>query len=214
MIIIIIFVIYIMIRVKPGETEIFGETMRVTKEKAAEHRERMLYAASRLFRERGFDGVGIPEIAHAADLTHGAFYTHFKSKDALCAEALGCAIDQKLEPLARAGAGPGALKMFVNYYLSEPQVTRFGEGCPIAGLGGETARQPKAVRSAFERALKRFVGAVAPLVRGRMAQRSHEPLATVAMLVGGVVLARAVADETYRSEILDAVRHAALDSAE
>ncbi|OQW58976.1 MAG: hypothetical protein A4S14_19330 [Proteobacteria bacterium SG_bin9] len=189
--------------------------MRVTKEKAAEHRERMLYAASRLFRERGFDGVGIPEIARAADLTHGAFYTHFKSKDALCAEALGCAIDQKLEPLARAGAGPGALKMFVNYYLSEPQVTRFGEGCPIAGLGGETARQPKAVRSAFERALKRFVGAVAPLFSAKAAKREHQKtLAAIAMLVGGVILARAVEDDAYRSEILDAVRHAALDAAE
>lgn len=188
--------------------------MRVTKEKAAEHRQRMLEAASRLFRERGFDGAGIPEIARAAELTHGAFYTHFKSKDALCAEALGCAIEQKLKPIANAGAGPGALKMFVNYYLSPPEVARSGEGCPIAALGGETARQPKHVRSAFERALKRFADAIGPLFPGSRAKRSgRQPLAAIAMLVGGVILARAVSDEAYRREILDAVRQAMLEEA-
>lgn len=185
--------------------------MRVTKEKAIEHRRRMLEAASRLFRERGFDNVGIPEIARAANLTHGAFYTHFKSKDALCAEALGCAIEQKLKPLAKAGAGPDALKMFVNYYLSQSEVARAGEGCPIATLGGETARQPKPVRSAFERALRRFADAIGPLFTSGVAKRGRQPIAAIAMLVGGVVLARAVADETYRREILDAVRQAMLD---
>lgn len=188
--------------------------MRVTKEKAAEHRGRMLEAASQLFRERGFDGVGIPEIARAADLTHGAFYTHFKSKEALCAEALGCAIEEKLKPLAGAG-GEGALKTFVTYYLSEREVAGAAGGCPIAAFGGETARQPAEVRSAFERALKRFAAAIAPLFSSGATKRQRQrTLAATAMLVGGVILARAVSDEAYRREILDAVRHVALDLAE
>ena len=160
--------------------------MKVTKEKAAEHRERMLQAACRLFRERGFDRVGIPEIARAADLTHGAFYTHFASKDAICAQSLERAIEEKVGLVADSGDRSGARKGFVDYYLSEREVAVAATGCPLAALAGEASRQTREVRSAFERALRRFVGTIAPLfAAGTARRRNQATLAATAMLVGG-----------------------------
>ena len=183
--------------------------MKVSKAKAAEHRAAMLDAASRLFRERGFDGVGIPEIARAAGLTHGAFYTHFASKDALGSDAIDDAITQAIRPIAGASSSRNGLKAFVDYYLSPSYVGDRGAGCPIAALGGDVPRQSSAVAGAFEQALRRFTEAVASLFPAGAAMR-RSAIATTAMLVGGVILARAAKDPAFRDEILQAVRTAAL----
>jgi TetR/AcrR family transcriptional repressor of nem operon len=205
---------YIMIRVKPGaeREKRHGETMRVSKAKAAEHRAVMLEAASRLFRDRGFDGAGIPEITGAAGLTHGAFYTHFASKDALCSDAIDDAITQAIKPIEGARASRNGLKAFVEYYLSPSYVADRGAGCPLAALSGDVPRQSAAIGRAFEQALRRFTEAVATLFPAGAAMR-RTALATTAMLIGGVILARAVKDPALRDEILQAVRATALKQA-
>src|SRR5713226_4104580 len=117
--------------------------MRVSREKAAENRERIVDNASRLFREKGFDGVGLDAIMKEAGLTHGGFYGHFGSKDDLAAEALRRA----LEKSAERQSGFEDLGELVRDYLSERHCGDRANGCAVAALGGDTVRQSPGVRS-------------------------------------------------------------------
>jgi AcrR family transcriptional regulator len=105
------------------------------KETAARH-ERILQEASRLFRERGIGGVSLPEIMKAAQLTHGPFYNHFESKEALIAESLKCAMDSKLEAW-RTRAGKSGLREFLDEYLSREHCDNPGDACVAPVLAGE-----------------------------------------------------------------------------
>src|ERR1700759_157383 len=96
-----------------------GRDVKVTKEKAAEHRETLVKTAARLFRERGIDGVGVAEISKEAGLTHGALYAHFPSKEALAAEALGHGVRRAAARLGKyARDGVPDLAEFLDYYLA------------------------------------------------------------------------------------------------
>src|SRR5579875_2486409 len=101
--------------------------MRVTREKAAENRERIVAAAARLFREKGFDGVGLDAIMEDAGLTHGGFYRHFRSKDDLAAEAVACGLAAAAE---RHAALP-SLSAFVSSYLSRRHRDDCAGGCMV-----------------------------------------------------------------------------------
>lgn len=177
--------------------------MRVSQEKAAENRELIVDTASRLFREKGFDGVGVDAIMQGAGLTHGGFYRHFGSKDDLAAEALARALERSVERQAQYSD----LSALVSGYLSEGHCADRGNGCAVAALGGDTARQGDAVRRGITAhvhgQIDRFVG----LLRGgSKARRRRRAIATLAGMVGGMVLARAVADEALAKEILATVR--------
>src|SRR5690349_8784416 len=116
--------------------------MKVSKETSAKHRDQLLKAAGRLFRERGFDKVGIAEIAAAAGLTHGAFYTHFESKAALCAEVIA-------HTWSRSGRTLEAMvnwRASVEAYLSPKHVRDRASGCPFAALGGDVPRESNAIK--------------------------------------------------------------------
>src|SRR5262245_24790993 len=109
--------------------------MKVTREQAAENRERIVNTAARLFRERGFDGVGVADIMKGAGLTHGGFYGHFASKDDLAAEACARALEKsamKWSAILDTDANP--LDTIVASYLSEAHRDRPGSGCAIAAL--------------------------------------------------------------------------------
>ncbi len=186
--------------------------MKVTKEKAAEHRERILAAAARLFRERGYEGVGLAEIAKAAGLTHGAFYTHFASKEALFAEACEHALATSACVLRRDGTHVQDLDGFVDRYLDAGHVTARAAGCAMAALGDDAARRPPEVREAFARGLARMIAAIADLESGASspAERRRSAIATASQLVGALVLARATQGTALEEEILTAVRDEAL----
>src|SRR5262245_37831732 len=111
--------------------------MRVSREQAAANRERIVEAAARLFRECGFDGVGVDAIMKEAGLTHGGFYGHFGSKDDLAAEAVARALAQGTEKLG----GDMNLDAFVRAYLSERYCADRGDGCALAALGADMARE-------------------------------------------------------------------------
>jgi len=182
--------------------------MKVSKETGARHRDELLKAASRLFRERGFDKVGIAEIAAAAGLTHGAFYTHFKSKEALCAEVIAHA----------SGRSGSALKATVSWrasveaYLSPKHVRDRATGCPFAALGGDVPRESNAIKNAFSDALERSIDAVAAnLGHKHEAARREDAIQALATLVGALVLARTAATPQLRDEILGAARNKLLD---
>jgi TetR/AcrR family transcriptional repressor of nem operon len=116
--------------------------MRVTREKAAENRERIVAAAARLFREKGFEGVGVDAIMEDVGLTHGGFYRHFRSKDDLAAEAVarGLAVSAGKQDAFT------SLQDHVSGYLSAAHRDDLAGGCMIAALGCEIARQGPTVR--------------------------------------------------------------------
>ena len=179
--------------------------MRVTREKAAENRDRIVAAAARLFREEGFDGVGVDAIMKAAGLTHGGFYRHFASKDDLAAEAVGRAFAAGAERQA----GAGSLQEFVTGYLSPRHRDDRGDGCMVAALGSDMARQGSGVRGRFTAYIRDQLEKLADRIHvGSGAARREKAIATLAGLVGAMVLARAVDDPALSDEILTAARTA------
>lgn len=188
--------------------------MRVSRQKAAENRERIIDAAGALFRERGFEGIGVADIMKAADLTHGGFYGHFTSKDDLVAQASQRAMARAAENwwkvIANAPNDPYAA--LLKHYLSPRHRDDRGHGCVFAALSGDAARCGKSVRSAFARGLEPLIEVVAKAVPGRSkAVRRRKAVAAVAELVGALILARAVDDISLSNEILEAARHELLD---
>ena len=179
--------------------------MRVSREKAAENRERIVEAASRLFREKGFDGAGVDAIMHAAGLTHGGFYGHFGSKDDLAAEAVTHAVGRSTEKLGCYAT----LGDLVAAYLSERHCADRANGCAIAALGADIARQSKGVRHALTTYVHAQLDHFTRLLKsGAAARRRRHAIATLAGMVGALTLARAVDDPALSKEILDAARDA------
>ncbi len=167
------------------------------KDTAARH-ERIVKEASRLFRERGFENVTVGEVMKAAGLTHGAFYAHFGSKQALQEAAV--TYGQRLSAgRARShGATKKGRKAYADRYLSPRHRDNPGDGCTMATLAQEVARSTPELKAAFERGFEEILSAVGGDRR--------EAIFQAAALLGGVVLARAVRDPQLSDEILKSVR--------
>ena len=180
--------------------------MRVTKEKAAENRERILQAAAALFREKGFEGVGVDALAAAACLSHGSVYSHFGSKEALAAEAVAHALAQSLPQLGGGADGETVpLATMVRRYLSRTHRDDPGGGCAIAALAAEGARQGEAVRAAFTEGVRRMLGGLAPAVpEDDATAREDATIAVLATMIGALILSRAVDDPALSDHILRA----------
>jgi TetR/AcrR family transcriptional repressor of nem operon len=178
--------------------------VRVTREKAVAHRERILEVAGTLFRQHGFDGTGVDDIMKGAGLTHGGFYGHFDSKDDLTAETTSRVLGDQGWIRGRTGAGAPSLEDLVQRYLSRGHRDDAAHGCLIAALGSEVARQPRSVRRAFTEGLRLRVETLHRLLPGRSEANREQALATMAGLVGALMLARAVDDPKLSDEILAA----------
>ena len=169
--------------------------MRVTKEQIAEHRQRILDAAGRLFRERGFEGVTVAEVMQAAGLTHGGFYGHFKSKDDLIAETLA-----SIHTVHPDGA---TLADYAAGYLSEGHRDEFAGGCSFAALGSDTIRQSPAARTAMTERLHRQIDRLTALAPGKTeAEKRRAAVAGWSAMVGALVLSRISNDPKLSSELL------------
>jgi TetR/AcrR family transcriptional regulator, transcriptional repressor for nem operon len=178
--------------------------MRVSKEQAAQNRERILEAAARLLRERGISGVGVDALTEAAGMTHGSLYSQFGSKERLVEEAVGHAIEAKGREVPK----DLSLDDYVSAYLSTAHRDGPGSGCPIAALGCEVSRQGQGVRDRFTTGVRGMVALLSTRMGRGATQRSQKDaaLATVSSLVGAVVLARAVSDPRLSDEILRATK--------
>jgi TetR/AcrR family transcriptional repressor of nem operon len=178
--------------------------MRVTREQAEANREKILHVAGTLFRKHGFDGIGVADIMKRAGLTHGGFYGHFPSKDDLAAEACARVLGNAgwIERLT--GTPNPSLEALVREYLSPSHRDDLSRGCLIAAVGSDVVRQPRSVRRAFTDGLRSRLDALQKLIPGRSAARRERSLATMAGLVGALMLARAVDDPTLSDEILEA----------
>lgn len=170
--------------------------MKISKEKAAENRAVLVRTASKLFREKGLDGVGVAEIAKEAGLTHGALYAHFASKDELALEALGAGLEQSQAVLfSNTTEGVPDLNKFLDFYLSVDSRDNPGGSCAMAASLSDVARHDKAMSARFSegflvlvRAFERHLAQAMPA-----AAAMDQALAAVAALVGGLAMARATA---------------------
>ena len=182
--------------------------MRVSRLQAAENRERILEVATRLFRERGIDGIGLDDIMKAAGLTHGGFYGHFKSKEDLVAQACARAVSrmrQNWTNVVEQSTGD-PLEALAGTYLTPKHRDGAGRGCPMAALGPEVARQSHTVRRAFTDELRPFLQYLSSVVQGSStSRRRQKALAAYASLVGALVVSRTVDDPELSNEVLAAV---------
>jgi TetR/AcrR family transcriptional repressor of nem operon len=179
--------------------------MRVSRQQAAENRQRIVDAAARLFRDGGFDGVGVDAIMKEAELTHGGFYGHFASKDALMAEAMAHALGRSTAWQERLGS----LAELVAGYLSNRHRADRANGCAVAALGADVARHSPALRKTMTAGVQQQLDRIVSLLkRGTPASRRRRAIATYAGMVGALTLARAVDDPALAREILTATRQA------
>jgi len=185
-----------------------GKLMKVSRIQEAENHERILDVATRLFRERGIDGIGVADLMKAAGLTHGGFYGHFKSKEDLVAQACARAVSRMRQNwtnvIDQATGDP--LEALAATYLTPKHRDGAGRGCPMAALGSEIARQGPPVRRAFTDELRPFLDYLSRIVQGNSNNlRRQKALATYAGLVGALIISRAVDDPDLSNEILSAV---------
>ena len=179
--------------------------MRVTRKQAAANREKVLDVAGKLFRERGFDGIGVADIMKRAGLTHGGFYGQFASKDDLAAETTERVLGNPRWQERLTGRADPSFGEVVRGYLSPRHRDDPGTGCLMAAVGSDAARQPRAVRRAFTDGFRARIDALVKMVPGRsQAARREKALATMASLVGALILSRAVDDPALSDEILEA----------
>lgn len=185
--------------------------MRYAPEHNEATRERILEAASRLFREHGIAAVGLAKIMAEADLTVGTFYTHFKSKEALLREALLRSLDDRHEQLEHALHGAD-LELTVRAYLSPEHRDAPGTGCPIAALAAEVARHPRPTRHAFATHNGPTLDALAAWLSSRRGTEvgRADAAALLGLLAGTLQLARATPDRAESDAILEAGIRAAL----
>ena len=179
--------------------------MRETAHRKTETRERILQAAAFLFRQDGIDRVEIDAVMHKAGLTHGGFYAHFASKEALVAEVAATSLIRsaaKWDELSRDPDPAAALARIVEPYLDQAHVAASSSGCMLPAIGAEIARRPEA-RQAIAASIRGMVDALA---RCRPGQPRKKALAALSCMVGAVVLARLSDAPDFTAAILDAAK--------
>ncbi len=187
--------------------------MRRTKQAKQQTHERIVAAAMRQFRAGGIAGVGVADVMGEAGLTHGGFYAHFASKDALVAEACGVGLAQSRERIIRKIRREPAerrLSAYIDLYLSAEHRDHPEAGCVMPTLSGEVARSSGAVRAAFTQAYNDYRAALASLLAdtdnadegGETFEASDEAMVLLAGLAGTMLLARAVDDPALSERML------------
>jgi TetR/AcrR family transcriptional repressor of nem operon len=181
--------------------------MRVSRIQAAENRQNVIEVASRLFRERGFDGIGLKDLMKAAGLTQGAFYKQFASKEDLEVEASRRALEGASRRWSDAAEKnpDDPLGAVIAFYLSNDHREEKMDGCPIVALGADAARQGPEVKAAFEAGLKAYLEVLGRLIAETGGKASSgKAMAVLATMVGAVTLSRVVNDPDLARALLDA----------
>lgn len=186
--------------------------MRVSRTQAAENRETVINVASRLFRQHGFDGIGLKDLMKGAGLTQGAFYKQFASKEDLAAQASRRAWESAFNRWSAAVAAEpeDPLGAVMAFYLSMGHREEKMDGCPLVALGSDAARQSPEVKASFEAGVK----AVLDVLDHAIAQTNGsepnasdpkgEAMAILSTMVGALTLSRVVNDPDLAQAFLDA----------
>lgn len=180
--------------------------------KKEESKARILASAARGFRSHGFGGLGVDGLAKAAGVTSGAFYAHFKSKSEAFRETVRGGLGQFAETLGQFRAEGGDwVARFIDFYLGENRRCDLAQSCALQSLTGEVARADTQTREDYEAQLNRIIAALAlGMPDATEAERRDRATAVLAMLSGGVSMARAVLDPAIAEGIADAVRQSVL----
>ncbi len=189
--------------------------MKVSKQKMAEHRERIIAAATRRFRENGFDGIGVADLMKEAGLTHGGFYNHFSSKEELIGLASQHALRETAEKWRKVieDAPGNPVEALARHYLSERHESHPETGCVFAALGSDLARQPRSVKDKVMHEELSIIDLLARALPGKTtAAKRKQSIVVLAGLVGAMILARSVPDAALSREILTTMSAAIPDS--
>ncbi|HEX4534601.1 MAG TPA: TetR/AcrR family transcriptional regulator [Rhizomicrobium sp.] len=187
--------------------------MRYSETHKTETHERLVQIAGRALRENGPDGVSVADVMQAAGLTHGGFYAHFKSKDALLIEALKAIFVRAREKvrLVTEGLPPRhALAAYIDFYVSERHRDFPANGCALTALNSDMPRQSKEFRKVFNTGVQSLVDVLAYWIAasGMKNPQSPEKLASsiLSAMMGAVALSRAVTDRQLSDELLESAR--------
>ncbi|MDB5562128.1 MAG: putative transcriptional regulator, TetR family [Hyphomicrobiales bacterium] len=187
--------------------------MRSSRQDTERHREAIIDAAARLVREKGFDAVSIPLLMAEIGMTHGGFYRHFASKEALAPLALARAFQDGVGLADTASANnpddpDGALTELVATYLSTDHRDNPGAGCSSSALAGDMARQDadNPLRKAYESGVSDMVDAIEKLSGPKSPQSHEKALLTLSTMIGALLLSRATRGSTISDEFLAAAR--------
>ncbi|MGH8477009.1 MAG: TetR/AcrR family transcriptional regulator [Methylococcales bacterium] len=184
--------------------------MKRSKQQTARTRREIIEAASALFRERGLDGVSVAELMDKVGLTHGGFYKHFDSKEALLAEAASAAFEESMHAWRNAietNQEQNPVRTLIDLYLSESHRKDLEHGCPVVSLGSEMTRSGGTVRTRFAKGIRAMSEAFESQLGDRSpAERKEVAITIVACLVGAMVIARCCDNEKTAQSYLDAAR--------
>ena len=191
--------------------------MRYSKEHKLETHARIVKKASVRLREKGAHGIGVADLMKDAGLTHGGFYAHFDSREALVVEAFGYAMDRSIErwrQLAGQAMPQDRLAAIVEAYLSPQHRDNPGHGCAVPALGAEIARESPKTRKAFAGKLDEMIEMMTDFIPNlpRKAARK-QAIATLATMAGTMLLARIAGSSELSDEVLKAGKDSALDGA-
>lgn len=180
--------------------------MRVSRVQAEANREAVINAASRLFREHGFDGIGLKDLMKGAGLTQGGFYKQFESKDDLAALASRRAMESATRRWSSvAASSDDPLQAVVDLYLSAGHRGETGDGCPLVALGSDAARQSPEVRTPFQDGIKAHLQVLEELIPNDGAPDAAEKaMVVLSLMVGAVTLSRIMTDEAMSDRVLEA----------
>jgi TetR/AcrR family transcriptional repressor of nem operon len=185
--------------------------MRYTDTHKDEIHAKLVKIAGRALREKGPDGLAVAEVMREAGLTHGGFYAHFKSKDALIVEALDGAFASGRRKFQRAVEGMPprhALATYIDFYVSPRHRDQPGSGCPLTALNSDLPRQSKTVRKAFDGGLRNLVAGIARLIEEAGIEGDAQALAAsvTSAMAGAVAISRAVSDRYLSDQMLATAR--------
>ncbi|PDT30079.1 TetR family transcriptional regulator [Rhizobium sp. M10] len=189
--------------------------MRVSRAQAEANRETVINVASRLFREHGFDGIGLKDLMKGAGLTQGGFYKQFESKDDLAALASGRAMESAVRRWSRVADGSAdPFGAVVGMYLSTGHQEEKGDGCPLAALGSDAARQSEAVRAPFQKGIEAHLQILDEMIPASDGTTPYDKaMVVLSLMVGAVTISRIMTDQAMAERLLetaaDAVKHIA-----
>jgi TetR/AcrR family transcriptional repressor of nem operon len=191
--------------------------MRYSREHKLETHARIVKKASVRLREKGAHGIGVADLMKEAGLTHGGFYAHFDSREALVIEAFAHAMDRSTErwrKLAEQTAPEKRLAAIVDSYLTPIHRDDPGHGCAIPTLGAEIAREGPKTRKAFSAKLEQMIDMLAAQIPEASPKAARkQAMAAIATMMGTLVLSRVAGNGEFSDEILGAGRDAVLDRA-
>ena len=180
--------------------------MRVSRVQASENRQTVINVASRLFRERGFDGIGLKDLMERAGLTPGAFYKQFASKEDLAVQASRRALESASGrwSVAATENPDDPLGAVIGFYLSTGHCEEKMDGCPVVALGSDAARQGTNVKAVFEAGIRAYLDVLGRLIADTDGQESRgKAIAILSTMVGALTLSRIVNDPDLARLILD-----------